>query len=78
MQSLHVEYHYQAKADARATFTLDKQILETEIIEPLKTADKITLVVKSDVHDILGNHLCTATVTWQIKKWKKVAISAKN
>ncbi len=70
MQKLSVEYHYQARMDAVASCSLDPLWLMDDVIDPLVKSDRVTVVVKSLVHDINHNHLCTAEIIWQIKEWK--------
>lgn len=72
MQKLVMEYHYQAKLDAFAYFSLSDEWLDAEVYNPLKSAEKITIDCIIKIHDTDGNHLSTGTVTWQIKNWEKV------
>ncbi len=72
MESMEMKYHYQGKMDAIATFTLDDATAQAQIIEPLKTEDKVYIKCEILVHDTAGNHLCTGYTNWQIKPWNKV------
>jgi len=72
MQKLTVEYHYQARKDALASFSLSKDVLKREIIEVLEKEGAVFYTCEIPVHDVDGNHLCTAYTTWQIKSWEKV------
>ena len=72
MESLEMKYHYQAKTDAVATFKLTAGDLESQVIEPLKTEEKIYIKCEILTHDQEGNHLSTGYTNWQIKPWEKV------
>lgn len=72
MKSLHAEYHYQAKMDAIATYSLDETELQSKIIQPLEGQDAIFHTCKTEIHDTQSNHLATITTEWQIKNWSKV------
>jgi hypothetical protein len=72
MQKLVMEYHYQAKMDTFATFSISDEWLEKSIFKPLDSEAKVIIDCVIKIHDSEGNHLSTGTVTWQIKKWEKV------
>lgn len=72
MQSLHMEYHYQAKMDAFAEFTISDDWLQSMVFEPLKTQEKTMAACEVQIHDKASNHISTGTVHWQIKAWDKV------
>lgn len=72
MQKIVMEYHYQAKMDAFAYFSLPDEWLDTQVFVPLSSEDKVTVDCIIKIHDTEGNHLSTGTVTWQIKNWEKV------
>jgi acyl-coenzyme A thioesterase PaaI-like protein len=72
MQRLEMDYHYQGKMDATAEFTISKQWLDEQVINPLKTQEAIVVPCEVKIHDIKGNHLTTGKVFWQIKSWDKV------
>lgn len=72
MQKLAMEYHYQARMDALAIFTISDEWLRLNILEPLSTDDKVTVNCEVNIFDIENNHLATGIITWQIKKWEKV------
>lgn len=73
MQKLEMEYHYQAKTDATATFAITDTWLEESVIIPLKDREKLVLECKVETYDRNQNHLCTGIVSWQIKQWKHVS-----
>ena len=76
MQRLEMDYHYQGKMDAVASFTVSNEWLASEILKPLETNDSTVVVCEIKIHDTAGNHLTTGRVHWQIKDWKKVKTKA--
>ena len=72
MKTINVTYHYQAKVDVITTLQLDKKLIEEKILTPLLTSDKVFFENTVEVNDLLANHICTAVVVWQIKKWESV------
>jgi len=72
MRTLHVEYHYQAKKPATATCVPSTDEITTRVVEPLRNQDAVDYGSTVEVHDADGRHLATATVTWQVKEWRKV------
>ena len=72
MRALHVEYHYQAKQMATARCVPTAEEIGERVIRPLASQDSVDYSSTVEVHDEAGNHLATATVTWQVKRWSKV------
>jgi acyl-coenzyme A thioesterase PaaI-like protein len=72
MKSIHVDYNYQAKKEAIATFTLPSEQLQSEMLSPLKEDGVVEKHCRIEVKDIEGNILCEAQTNWQIKSWGKV------
>jgi acyl-coenzyme A thioesterase PaaI-like protein len=72
MESIEVSYHYQAKATAYASFEMDPDRLNNEVLGPLATEDAVYIRCEIPVKDEKGNHLCTAYTNWQVKPWSKV------
>mgnify|MGYP003633385176 FL=1 len=72
MESMEVSYKYQGKTEAFATFTIDEDDFNSNVLEPLKSQGVVYKKCTIEVHDINGNLLCIATTNWQIKTWKKV------
>jgi hypothetical protein len=72
MQRLEMDYHYQGKMDATATFDITEDWISREIFEPLENQDSVVVTCEIRIHDVAGNHLTTGRVYWQIKDWKKV------
>lgn len=72
MEKIEMNYHYQAKSTSFAKIELSENWFNDEIIIPLKSVEKITVMNTVNTFDSDNNHICTATVTWQIKNWSKV------
>lgn len=72
MKKISVTYHYQAKMDVVANVALDQRIIDEQIRTPLSSSDAVLFENTVEVLDLLANHICTASVEWQIKKWEKV------
>jgi hypothetical protein len=76
MKNISVTYHYQAKMDVITTLKLDKHLVEEKIMTPLLSSDAVLFENTIEVYDLMTNHICTAVVQWQIKKWEKVKTNA--
>lgn len=72
MKSLTMEYRFQAKADAHAEFSPSRQEVESGLLRPLETGGPVLYTAVVPLHDVLGNHLATGHITWQLKPWDKV------
>jgi acyl-coenzyme A thioesterase PaaI-like protein len=72
MQRLEMDYHYQGKMDATATFSISEEWLHQNIYEPLQSQEAVVIGCEIKIHDAKGNHLTTGKVYWQIKDWQKV------
>lgn len=72
MKSLNLEYFYQGKTDAIATFSISDERVQKDIETPLKTEDAVLIACEIKVEDTQGNHLCTGVADWQLKPWSKV------
>jgi len=72
MSTLRVEYHYQAKQGATASYSISDEWLQQMILDPLGSNEAVQIECEVPVHDDEQNHLCTAFITWQIKSWDKV------
>lgn len=72
MQKLEMNYHYQGKMDAFATFSVSENWLTDQVIKPLQELDAVLVVCEVKIHDVKGNLLTTGFVHWQIKDWSKV------
>lgn len=76
MQRLEMDYHYQGKMDAYASFTISEEWLKEKIYEPLLNQDAVLIPCEVKIHDKKGNHLTTGTIFWQVKDWTKVRTKA--
>ena len=72
MKNISVTYHYQAKMDVITTMKLEKKLIEEKVLTPLLSDDAVLFDNTIEVYDLMTNHICTAVVQWQIKKWGKV------
>jgi len=72
MKNISVTYHYQAKMDVITTMKLEKNLLQEKILTPLLSDDAVFFENTVEVYDLMTNHICTAIVQWQVKKWEKV------
>lgn len=72
MKELKMEYFYQGKADAFAEYTVTDEWLNSSIVKPLETEEFVYIDCVVKVIDSKGNHLCTGTSHWQLKRWDKV------
>lgn len=67
LQKLDIQYHYQGKMDARATFKINEQWLEEHLHRPLASDPSALVICPIEIHDVKGNHLSTGHVHWQLK-----------
>lgn len=72
MKSMSVEYFYQGLRDAEVELELEQTWFEENVFSALTTGEPALVAVSPKVYDMDGNHLCTATLTWQIKDWRSV------
>jgi acyl-coenzyme A thioesterase PaaI-like protein len=72
MQRLEMDYHYQGKMDAYATFEANDEWIDTQIVAPLREREAVVVPCDVKIHDLKGNLLTTGKVFWQVKDWKKV------
>ena len=72
MQRIVIDYHYQAKMDVSAEFSLSEEWLNDMIINQLEEKDKTTVDCEVKIQDLEGNHICTGVISWQIKSWDRV------
>lgn len=76
MQRMEMDYHYQGKMNAYASFSVTDDWLNEEVIIPLKSQDSIVVPCEVEIHDAQNNHLTTGIIYWQIKNWSKVKTKA--
>lgn len=72
LQSIHVNYLYQAKMEAFAKIELSKDFVDQTIIKPLQSQDAVTVQLVSEIFDREQNKLCDCTTVWQVKPWNKI------
>jgi len=72
LQRLDIEYHYQGKMDATASFKVMDEWLNETVYRPLEHQDSVIVPCRVMVHDTEGNQLSAATIYWQLKPWTKV------
>lgn len=72
LKNIHMTYHYQAKMDVVASFSLPDGFIKNEIIEPLQVSGSVMKELIVEAYDSTKNHICTGKINWQIKKWEKV------
>ncbi len=72
MQKLEVEYFYQAKKTAFAVFELSEEQFKNEIMQKLTEDKVVNFNAVVNCYDSLNEHLCTGTISWQLKSWDKV------
>lgn len=72
MQTIDMEYHYQAKKDTTAEFECTDQWVKENITNPLSSQEKVNITCKINLYDSERNHVATGHTNWQIKPWDKV------
>ena len=72
MKDLKMTYHYQAKKDVTALSKIEHQEINSKILDPLKNQDSVFYLMIIEVYDTEKNHISTAEINWQLKKWNKV------
>jgi hypothetical protein len=72
LSKLDMEYHYQGKSAAYASFQIQPDWWETDVIQPIEKEGLINLPCEVKIIDADKNHLATGTAYWQIKSWEKV------
>ncbi|MEO1051666.1 MAG: DUF4442 domain-containing protein [Bacteroidota bacterium] len=76
LQRLEVDYHYQGKMNAVASFEISEAWLKDNVYVPLESSESTIIPCEIKINDEQGNHLTTAVVHWQIKAWDKVRTKA--
>ncbi len=72
MAKLEIDYRYQAKEPIVATSRISDEELKEAILKPLAKKESVLVTRPTEVHDMQGNLIAVAQVTWQIKPWDKV------
>ncbi len=72
LKNLTVDYQYQGKTDAFASFTLSDEWVNKNIYQILEKEDSVLIDCPVEIWDAKDALLCTAIVQWQLKEWSKV------
>lgn len=72
LKGITLDYHAQAKTAVHATFEMDEQSLQEEVINPLNKTGVIIKTYFIHAYDANNKHICTGEITWQLKSWSKV------
>ena len=72
MKSLSVNYLYQGKTSAHASFQMSQHDFNESIMLPVDTHGSVEINCEINTFDALENQLTSGVVTWQIKSWEKV------
>ena len=72
LKTLEMDYHYQGKTEAQASFEVTESWLKEKVFDPLETQDAVVVVCEVRIYDANENHLTTGKVHWQVKSWEKV------
>lgn len=75
MRSMKLDYHYQGREAAEVEFSLAKDLFPAEARKDLARGLPYLVPLHAQVHDKSGNHLCSATIEWQLKAWSSVSTS---
>lgn len=73
LKSIHMEYLYQGKMKVKAQFSIDHSEIKA-IKTTLENEESILKTYLVQVYDTMQNHICTGSITWQIKPWDKVKV----
>jgi hypothetical protein len=72
MQRLEMDYHYQGKMDAFASFSISETWLQENIYKPLEAQPAVIIPCEIKIHDAADNLLTTGKIFWQVKDWQQV------
>lgn len=72
MKRLEMDYHYQGKMDAVASFSVTEEWLMEKVYKPLTERDSVIIPCEVKIYDSRENLLTTGKVFWQVKDWSKV------
>jgi hypothetical protein len=72
LKNINITYHFQAKEEVFAQFSLDQQWLKNNVLLPLETQDAIFAELTVEVFNLKKEHICTGLINWQVKAWKNV------
>jgi acyl-coenzyme A thioesterase PaaI-like protein len=72
LQKLELNYLYQAKTAAVASFKIDENWLKERVIDPLESSDRVFVDCQIIIEDTNGTKVADALARWQIKNWSAV------
>lgn len=72
MKRIEMDYHYQGKVDAVASFSVTEEWLMEKVFNPLTELDSVVVPCEVKIVDSNNNLLTTGKVYWQVKDWSKV------
>jgi acyl-coenzyme A thioesterase PaaI-like protein len=72
LKEIKLDYQAQGKTDVFASFDIDAQELEDEILAPLASFGTIVRTYTVKAFDTNQKQICTGEITWQLKSWDKV------
>ncbi|MBD3639341.1 MAG: YiiD C-terminal domain-containing protein [Crocinitomicaceae bacterium] len=72
MQSLDMEYLYQAKSDITAEFSVTDDWIKTHVLDPLVENDHVMVKCEIKLYDKDRNQVAVGHTNWQIKDWESV------
>ncbi len=75
MQKLEIEYHYQGKMAASASYSLTKGWIKQNIEMPVENEGVAAVTCTVEIYDDNGNKLSTSKIQWHFKPWEKVKTS---
>jgi acyl-coenzyme A thioesterase PaaI-like protein len=72
MKKMEMEYHYQGRSNAHASFKINDTWLLENVMRPLADWGSAEVICRVELYDAQQNHLATGQVCWHIKPWKAV------
>lgn len=72
MQKIEMEYFYQGKTDATASFQATDEWIESNVLSITEAGSPALINCEINIHDAENNKLATGNIFWQIKSWKDV------
>jgi len=75
LSKLEMEYHWQAKQTAWASFSMSEQEI-LQLKETLEEIGKTTISCDLKIYDGANKHLATGTAHWQLKDWQQTKVKA--
>ncbi len=72
LESLKIQYFYQAKTAVKCEMELTEDFIRQNILAPLNSQEAVFVEIPSKIYDVNGNLICETITRWQIKSWQKV------